>query len=396
MAYFPHAYQKLLVGVNGFTSTAGHSVTLETQPGKIAVINSKTNQVQNLAVAPAAGLNQVYLAQGNFHANDKIGPFHGGYKESVKTKGINPRYVSKFYVTEPANAVNSIISVGTATPDASCAILCDLTYKLRIDVKGSPALRFLTRNAYTTLSAFIGCCGAATYDPSAVHELWATELNEEPLLSQFVKAKVRYVVTKVGSVSDGFVKPAGYDALLATEKYAQLILEGAYVDTKFGTSSFAPGDHYELEPVRIYASFVGATGSGTTNDAAKEGNPCITNCFPVIETQASYQGKGYGETLLRELILAKRYQQEPWAQDPRMREVQQDTHLAELDRSAKYFVYHILHSVPRSSNPSGTMDADQYLVKIVVTARNTPFETYMNLLLAGVNSGVALEGATGF
>jgi hypothetical protein len=26
--------------------------------------------------------------------------------------------------------------------------------------------------------------------------------------------------------------------LLATEKYAQLILEGAYVDTKFGTSSF--------------------------------------------------------------------------------------------------------------------------------------------------------------
>jgi hypothetical protein len=41
------------VGVNGFTSTAGHSVTLETQPGKIAVINSKTNQVQNLAVAPA-------------------------------------------------------------------------------------------------------------------------------------------------------------------------------------------------------------------------------------------------------------------------------------------------------------------------------------------------------
>jgi hypothetical protein len=60
----------------------------------------------------------------------------------------------------------------------------------------------------------------------------------------------------VGSVSDGFVKPAGYDALLATEKYAQLILEGAYVDTKFGTSSFAPGDHYELEPVRIYASLL--------------------------------------------------------------------------------------------------------------------------------------------
>jgi hypothetical protein len=135
--------------------------------------------------------------------------------------------------------------------------------------------------------------------------------------------------------------PAGYDALLATEKYAQLILEGAYVDTKFGTSSFAPGDHYELEPVRIYASLLSYRMEPQAMLLRKE-ILCITNCFPVIETQASYQE--YGGNFVKR-ILAKRYQQEPWAPDPRMREVQQDTHLAELDRSAKYFVYHILHSV---------------------------------------------------
>jgi hypothetical protein len=50
--------------------------------------------------------------------------------------------------------------------------------------------------------------------------------------------------------------------------------------------------------------------------------------------------KRYGGNFVKR-ILAKRYQQEPWAPDPRMREVQQDTHLAELDRSAKYFVYHL-------------------------------------------------------
>ena len=46
----------------------------------------------------------------------------------------------------------------------------------------------------------------------------------------------------------------------------------------------------------------------------------------------------------------------------------------EISRAAKYYVYNILHSVPRKANPSGTMDNDQYLIKIVTPARNTAFE----------------------
>jgi hypothetical protein len=42
------------------------------------------------------------LASGSVHGQftggkDKVGPFHGGYTESVKSKMINPKYISAFY-----------------------------------------------------------------------------------------------------------------------------------------------------------------------------------------------------------------------------------------------------------------------------------------------------------
>jgi hypothetical protein len=75
-----------------------------------------------------------------------------------------------------------------------------------------------------------------------------------------------------------------------------------------------------------------------------------------------------------------------------MREVLDNTTLSEISRNGKYYVYHILHSVPRKSNPTGTMDNDQYLIKIVTTARNGAFENWMDTLLVSAgNDEVQLE-----
>ena len=75
-------------------------------------------------------ITMVYLAQGSFHTTDRLGStFHGGYKETVKTKGINPKYVSKFYVTEPGTALNDIWTVCAE----DCALECETTYRLRVD-----------------------------------------------------------------------------------------------------------------------------------------------------------------------------------------------------------------------------------------------------------------------
>jgi len=139
-------------------------------------------------------------------------------------------------------------------------------------------------------------------------------------------------------------------------------------------------DHVELEPIQIYASAL-----------EDNGDPCASNCFSVAQVQAAAQGKGFGETVLRELILSKRYEQEPFQTDARLREVLDDTTLGSISRTASYGAYYILHSVPRSSNPSGMMDADQYLIKVVVSAPDADFETFIDAALAAAGNSVALE-----
>lgn len=505
MSYFPHAFQKMLVGTHpagGATPVpfpSGGSTpasTIAIVPGQVAIVNALTNLPIDPAVAPAYGTaagqyTQVYLAQGSFHTNDKLGPFHGGYKETVKSKGINAKFVSSFYRTDPANPVNDVLEVC----QVNCGLDCDTMYDLRLDIKGSPALRFLTHNMYQILSGYTGCCtfsGASTtpdkVDPTVVLLQWADQINgvasgnnSTPFLNQFVQAVV-YVKTALNTTASGVlgastvtvasagvapntniqignkVKVAGYTAYVgstyvagsttvplvnangtpfvipatiaagtaikfyrttttatyvpATGAAASTVdscmdIVGAYVDTIFGDCSFNPKDHFETEPILLYASV--SSYSNNSNDINPgNGDPCVVSCFTITEIQEAKQGKGFGETLVRELILAKRYQQEPWYDDPRMREVMNDTVLGtsngggpEIIRGNKYSVYYLLHSIPRKSNPTGVYDNDQYLVKIVVPAYTSAagatltslnnFQTWWNTWLASAQAGVTLQ-----
>lgn len=459
MAYFPHAFQKMLLGTNStsFLKTAGLTTLIDA--GQVGIVDGLDHQTI-LVAAPYATASyalhpMVYLAQGSFHTTDKLGSsFHGGYQETVKTKGINPKYVSKFYVTEPETALNDVWNICAE----NCALECETTYRLRIDIKGSPVLRTLTRNMYFTVDAYTGCCddpdNPSAVDPNVVLLQWADRINEYPLTSPFVNAfvinnpvevEVSYeeastlvtddatVVPVKGQVVVGEGIPVGayvgtvtpvgeapitayeftvvdvdgnlleiadnYDdsvelyTIIDSETYVPattsadvadivscLVVTGAYVDTTFGDCSFSPTDKYEIEPVHINLSVVDETG-----------DPCVVSCLTVTEIQNAYQGKGYGEPLLREYILSKRYQQEPWFDDVRLREINDNTTMTDIDRSGKYYVYHILHSVPRKSNSDGMLDNDQYLVKIVVEARDADFEAWMNAYLTSANNAVQLE-----
>lgn len=453
MAYFPHAYVKVLIGTHAtnFLNGDGTLHTGNLAAGQLGLVNKATNKLIDITSAyttpiTVANFPLVYIAQGSFYTSDTYGP-HGGYQESVKTKYINPKYVSKFYVTTPGAAKNQIVKVDGST----CAIECDTTYRLRIDVKGSPALRFLNHQIYKTLDAYSGCCDEDNnpIDVVTMFLQYADQITSSPILKDFVQPKVwvfsdtvtgdtgsttwidvanadktkftagdkvtgsgvapqtyvvsigaddsggsgqaRIVVSKATTASATGVTltiwdeatTAGYTPVTgsgASPINAHMDLIGAYVDTTFGDCSFNPKDHFEREPIQIYASFVDESG-----------DPCVVNCLTVTETQAPLQGKGYGETILRELILSNSYRQDYWNDDVRIREITGDTSLASITRGNTYYVYHILHSVPRKANPSGIMDNDQYLVKLVVSARNSDFETVMDLLLADAKSGVALE-----
>ena len=155
MAYFNHAFKKTFVATNGVSALTGvqlgTSPTNVLAPGEISFIDPKTFQV---ATTPDTTCCEFILAGGAFMPNDKIGPFHGGYTESNKSKTIKSKYVSRLYRAPGNLPSNYVTHVGFTpwtsanAPDSSkpgetagecCkSFLCGETYYLRLDVKGSP------------------------------------------------------------------------------------------------------------------------------------------------------------------------------------------------------------------------------------------------------------------
>ena len=156
MAYFNHAFCKAFN-----PSAAGNpgQPTSALAAGEISLVDGET--WQTIAPGGVANAGLLYLVQGSYHnvaGGDTIGnnPGHGGYAESVKSKGINPKYINKLWRQDCVAPTQgeSCISVG-----AEC-VPCGTSLYLRVDVKGSPALRFLNHNAYA-----IGDSGGVCCDP---------------------------------------------------------------------------------------------------------------------------------------------------------------------------------------------------------------------------------------
>ena len=493
MAYFNHAFTKIFLGTgtnatsntnldDGFIKTGGLPTSVLSQnvpaysgnnvfgPGTFGFFDAKTY----LSLGDKSGCCPMILASASLLANDKIGPFHGGYQESNKSKVINPKYIQKLYKVDACTPQQSVISVGTTpgtlhdselstvnltfagapgdyhpgtyydvlvfgdvsgsgalvtvivgtdgtitsigdahssdtgfivgeplvfdifgstatftvatildtnptdfqggTTSANCCFqfLCGETYYLRIDIKGSPALRFLNHNAYQTVYAYTGCCSGPTptpVDSTLVMIDWAKMIVANQYLTNLA-APVVYDQTGAAWYAPGTT--VTYDGemnpVLPTQwwdKYKSpgyisgdcggLRLFGAYVETKFGNCSFQITDFFEKEPVRLYASMVDYNG-----------DPCVFESICVYNDCLGHQGMGFGEQVVRDLILSESYLQNFFATDIRIREITQgDQILNSVNRNAMYMRYFILHSVPRFNNPSGTFDNDRYLLEII-------------------------------
>ena len=545
MAYFNHSFQKLFLGtgVSQRTSPGADSIPsviagVETDGGYVITTGVYTYQLNELSQGvatyfqsslptgfPATITNyqngyfglfdpktnrtvtptnccNVYIAGSTIYSNDKIGPFHGGYQETNKSKMINPRYVQNFYRVDPCTPQNAVIHVGstfwtagggveagaittpgvgyapnstveiatsvttvtgtglgmvvgitiaagvptvtsiinpgkgyavgdTVTIDSpsgvpgtlavysistvtaanidpitgfgggSCCheFLCGETYYLRLDIKGSPALRFLNHNAYYNAEAYTGCCDPASIAPTPVDSTevmikWANAFLRYPLTNPFIQIIVQdelgnlwYApgtsaaeLAALGADSwDNYVSPGH-----TTDACAGLIIQGAYVDTKFGNCSFQISDFYEREPVRLYASEVDVNG-----DPCEFAGLCVVNqCFP-------RQAMGFGETILRDLILSEQYRQNFFSTDIRIREITQGNQMLNvIDRNALYTRYYLLHSVPRFNNPTGTFDNDRYLLEFVTNGALFNFEENVTEWLSNCGTECAFEEFT--
>ena len=395
--YFNHAFRKSFLGVSsqGDLSLATTGTTANLTAGQLGLFDAKTYQA-----IPATGPGNTnngqpfILAQGSFWKlpgkKDKIGPYHGGYQESVKSKVINPKYINKVFTTCGLPSQNQIKDVEIGQ------IECGKTYRLRIDLKGSPALRFLSHNIYRTLDAFSGCCTddctatctGAYVDPTIIAIQWAKQSIENPIITNFLKVSVTDwdgvavasydpEAPNAGTVRNtvaGFVELLNEYEPNTTEDFsncdikAKVRFEVAYLETKFGYCTFTPTDFYELQPLQMYASVVDETG-----------DPCNVQCVSITGTwnnevytpdfQEPAQAQGVGETILRNLILDGRYRQEAYPDSSRvehlrMREIEANPGLETVNRNGLYSSVNILHSVPRFNNPTGTFDNDQYLLTV--------------------------------
>lgn len=466
MAYFNHAFQKMFWGgTAGAGYTPGATSVTDFVPGGAAdvgsfafVDQSVTNAAAPWPVVAAAPLNgePLTLVSTSILSDDKIGPFHGGYQETTKSKIINPRYVSRFYRVDSAAAQTHIIGVG-ATPnldlagvDANCCpeFFCDENYHIRFDIKGSAALRMLNHNAYEVAAAYTGCCDGPVptlVDPADVMSAWMdyvvkdpiffganygpgfTQLTDQRLVNVGVTVTcddgtnwdlylpdnpttasagvyfeadgttlnatgTAFVASLEAGIGGGFsfASVAPISTYVSTfdpdapNCCAGLVMESAFVETKFGDCTFMPTDHFEIEPLLMQASMLDETGDPCAfeqlciSDGITPSGANSQTVYPAI--QFGTQAMGTGEQVLRDLILSERYNTNDFntSRDLRIREITLGYDISDaVDRNALYTCYYILHTVPRFNNPSGTFDNDQYLLKIPVEAADVAFETFV-------------------
>jgi len=349
----------------------------------------------------------VYLVQGSILPNDKIGS-HGGFKETVKSKGINVKYITGLWKKSAAASTTSKIRVIVGPTCAPCGE----PLRFRLDVKGSPALRFLNRNAYAIAdsefslnnNASVCCANNQEYlDPVVALAKIGAFLIQDPIIGKFLSTTITTTATLHHATTSGglgsITSPSGtavtindvigtsptYTPETTPTRWAALTLEAntlANLSTNFGFGSFDTRDFYETEPITFAGSILDETG-----------NPC-NNCGTVTTT-VGVRPETLGETVVRDLLLTESYMQNPINQgnkdSARMREIlgfDAANSYSSISRTATYDVNYIEHVVPRFNNPSSTFDSEQYLYKIYSTGDATTVVDNMMTALAGA-SGVS-------
>ena len=433
--YFPNAFRKSFLPASTTLASSGSTAALSA--GQIGFFDAKTFQVVSAQAAP------FILAEGSRFASDKIGPVHGGYKESKKSKVINPKYVSRLIKVTSDVAQNQIVSV-----DPSAATInSDTTYRLRLDIKGSPALRFLSHNLYKTLDAHSGCDTVAgttnTVDQNVILLKWKDQINEAPLLKDFVVAKVWNRTTASVAINptaaSATIVVANADAALfqvgekvvhsslapnslvvsvgaadsASSGNANVVLSKAAVNsadgnaaifTEVATGTYSPqtvanniaavDSHLELTAAYVDTAFGNCTFTPTdfyeleplfiyTSFVDESGDPCAVNGFVSAEIQAPKQASGLGETVLRELILDGRYLQNAYPDSSRVDSLR----MREIEAD------------PALAAVTRTALYDQVLILHNVPRFNNPTSTFDNdqyLIVIHVPAGTNTDSITNF
>ena len=209
--------------------TSGSTASLSA--GQIGFFSPDGSAVQSVSAKP------FIIAGGSYFKQDKIGPVHGGYKESWKSKMINPKYISRVIKISAKTPLQNVVQV-----PVTCPLACDSTYRLRVDVKGSPALRFLSHNMYRVLDDYTGCCN--TSDPSLqkdpVYTLleWADQINNSLIFNTMVQARVYKLASSTSSTAANGTNVSTTQATFVPSSFTSVAVGQKVVGTGIPANSF--------------------------------------------------------------------------------------------------------------------------------------------------------------
>lgn len=417
MAYFSDSFQKIFLGTKpttanpnqttGFLTTAGLSTSvLPTNTGVAATtygvgswgMFDASTWLSVTTASLGAGKQKLVIAAASPQLKDQIGANHGGYLESNKSKDINPTMINRFVRIDPCTPRNQTIHVGTtkytktlSPNDATCCFdfVCGETYTLRIEIKNEPVYRFLNHSGVRLFDYNTGCCPVdcptQIVDGTLVMIAWAKAIIEDSVMKDFIQPIVYSEAGTAYAAPGNTLSLPSWDSYVSaghtTGLCAGLRLQGAYVDTVFGDCSFQPMDNYNIVPVNMFVSLMDFVG-----------DPCVFQGICVYEECPMLEGNGFGETVLRDLILSEKYRQNTFPTDNRLREIEQGSDmLAAITRSTLYTRYIVQHNIPRYNNPTGTYSMDQYTNQIITNGTVATFETLMAAWLSNAGSPVTLE-----
>ena len=424
MAYFNHAYQKAFYAktiiIDAATNTTGLTTTGQFGVFKstdyLALVNAAAvDAYASGTLANSIGSQSKFiLAQASWHHGtggaDTLGgnALHGGYQESIKSKDIQFRHVTRVNEINYQAAANQVVEfkVCGATSSQSC-FPCGSDPQIRIDIKGADALRMLNHNAYRNvdIGAICHCCGddGDYLDPKMVLATWASNIKKDPILSKLINTSDNTGATTsffghttlgpAGAMTpvdpDTFITATGCAASWDETDCAVIRLNLGVVDTTFGTCSFDTRDWSNVEPLTATMELLAEDGKScdtcliTTNPLVgaqyTNGGPAIgatTNQGHIVVSAdgtgtsvAPAQILGDGNTALKDLLMTQNYMQSPYNQgnkdSSRFREIEgSKLALDEFDTADTYYQFHLQHNVPRFNNPTGTFDNDQYLYTV--------------------------------
>ena len=95
MAYFNNAFCKTML-MKEYVPVTAKNNTAELEVGELALFDAKSFQGIDPGVTDCDPC-PFMIVTGSPYAKDKVGPFHGGYQETIKSKGIKIIDLTEFF-----------------------------------------------------------------------------------------------------------------------------------------------------------------------------------------------------------------------------------------------------------------------------------------------------------